>query len=158
LIEKSISSITAYMRPGFLIALVFLLAMLGGCIYWSYKPAWQFDHLEQNARKVITAQELQAWATRLLDEYPTMQSNYLWASQLHTNFPPQLRGLAPRLGQSVSVLVFDDTNEPPFVNLTWGSGFLGATGFYVGRTNFTTPPGLNRTCRAWQPGVYFFRR
>jgi hypothetical protein len=134
--------------------------MFGGCFYWSYKPVWQFDHLEQNARKKITGPELQTWATRLLDEYPTMQSNSLWASQLHTNFPPQLRGLAPRIGPHVFVLVYDDdTNQPPFVNLSWGSGFLGASGFYVGRTNFTADAiGNNRTCHAWQPGVYFYRR
>lgn len=146
------------MRPAFSITLLLLFATFGGCCCWSYIPVWQFDHLEQHARKVITGQQLQAWATRLLDEYPTMQSNYVWTSQLHTNFPPQLRGFAPRLGQSVSVLVFDDTNEPPFVNLMWGSGFLGATGFYVGRTNLTMNPGNARICRAWQPGVYFYRR
>src|SRR3954465_9972701 len=139
------------MRPAFSITLVLLLATFGGCFCWSYMPVWQYDHLEQNARKVITAQQLQAWATRLLDEYPTMQSNNLWASQLYTNFPPQLRGFAPRIGPHVFVMVYDETNQPPFVNLSWGSGFLGATGFYVGRTNFTAAAiGMNRTCRAWQ--------
>jgi hypothetical protein len=47
-----------------------LLALLGGCVYTSCKPVWQLDHLEQNARKVITAVELQAWATKVLVDYP----------------------------------------------------------------------------------------
>jgi hypothetical protein len=145
------------MKPASIVALLFL-AVLGGCIYWSYKPAWQFDHLEQNARKVITGQELQAWATRLLDQYPTMETNYVWASQLRTNYPQQLRGVAPRIGPFVYVKGDDDTNGPPFVSLRWGSALLGDTGFYVGRTNFTMDAGMNRTWRAWQPGVYFYRR
>src|SRR6266850_8589118 len=144
------------MKPAFIIALLFL-AVLGGCIYWSYKPAWQFDHLEQNARKVITGPELQAWATRLLDQYPTMQSNNVWASQLRTNYPPQLRGLAPKIGPFVSFLVYDETNQPPCVRLLWGSGFLGAKGFWVGRTNFVMDAGMGRGSM-WQPGVYFYRR
>jgi hypothetical protein len=144
------------MKPASIVALL-LLAMLGGCIYWSYKPAWQFDHLEQNARKVITAQELQSWATRLLDQYPTTETNLVLVSQLHTNFPQQLRGLAPRLGPNVYVTYYD-TNKTPFVELSWGSGFLGNTGFYIGRTNFTMNAGFDKVCRAWQPGVYFYRR
>jgi hypothetical protein len=129
--------------------------MLGGCLYWSYKPIWQFDHLEQNARKVITGPELQAWATRVLDQYPTMETNNLWASQLRTNYPPQLRGLAPKIGPTLSIE--DDTNQPSYVLLMWGSGGLGAKGFYVGRTNFVMDSGLYRGSM-WQPGVYFFRR
>jgi hypothetical protein len=142
------------MRPAFLITLGLLLAGLGGCVYWSYKPVWQFDHLEQNARRVVTGAELQAWATGLLDQYPTMQSNHVWVSQLRTNYPQQLRGLAPKLGPFV-IIQADDTNQPPYVALMWSSGFLGACGFYVGRTNFTMDASIGR---AWQPGVYFFRR
>jgi hypothetical protein len=65
--------------------------------------------------------------------------------------------LAPRIGPFVYVKG-DDTNGPPFVSLRWGSALLGDTGFYVGRTNFTMDAGMNRTWRAWQPGVYFYRR
>src|SRR6185369_10299984 len=39
------------MKPASILALL-LLVGLGGCIFWSYKPVWQFNHLEQNARKV----------------------------------------------------------------------------------------------------------
>jgi len=156
MIENRIWRIASYMKPVSVVALL-LLALLGGCFYTAYKPVWQFDHLEQNARRVITGAELQAWATRLLDQYPAMESNNLWVSQLHTNFPPQLRSLAPKLGPHLSVHA-EDTNQPPFVQLYWGSGFLGAAGFHVGRTNFTMAAGMGRICRAWQPGVYFYRR
>jgi hypothetical protein len=45
--------------------------------------------------------------------------------------------------------------KPSYVQLYWGSGFLGGTGFYIGRTNFTMDASLGH---AWQPGVYFYRR
>jgi hypothetical protein len=144
------------MRPKFSIALILFLAMLGGCIYWSYKPFWQFDHLEQNARKVITGAELQAWATRLIDDYPASQTNYALVLQMRTNYPPQLRGLAPRVGPFISVLA-EDTNEPPCVLLWWGSGLLGAKGFCVGDTNFVMNFSTRRNSM-WQPGVYFYRQ
>jgi hypothetical protein len=86
-----------------------------------------------------------------------MQTNYVWTCQLRTNYPSQLRGLAPRIGPFVNVNVSEDTNEPPFVMLQWGSGFLGATGFYIGRTNFVMPDGYRKSSM-WRPGVYFFRR
>lgn len=132
------------------VILLILLAGLGGCIYTSFKPVWQFDHLEQNARKAITAPELQLWATNLLTHYTNETGVGL--SELGTNFPRQLRDLAPRLGPHVFVHVPDDTNWPPYVQLYWGSGFLGAHGIEVGPTNFTGGRGQ----RAWQPGVYFY--
>ena len=144
------------MRPGFLIALLLLLALLGGCFYTAYKPVWQFDHWEQHARKAITGTELQVWATYLLDEYPTMETNYAWISQLRTNYPQQLHRLAPRLGPFVYISA-GDANRLPCVHLWWGSGFLGAKGFYIGRTNFVMDGGLGRGLM-WQPGVYFYRR
>src|SRR5438105_256253 len=128
-----------------------LLVGLGGCIYTSCKPVWQFDHLEQNARKVITARQLQTWGTNLLAEY-RIETNFS-VSQLGTNFPQQLRGLAPRLGPLVFVHVYDDTNYPSYVHVYWGSGFLGAAGVYIGSTNLVMSGST-----AWQPGVYFYRR
>src|SRR6185436_1701070 len=130
-----------------LVALV-LCVTVWGIIYTSCKPVWQFDHLEGNARKLITGAQLQAWATNLLAQYPEETS--FSASQLGTNFPQQLRGLAPRLGPHVSVHVYDDTNQPPFVQIYWGSGVLGAAGFYVGSSNFVLNGGSEHL---WQPGV-----
>ncbi len=140
------------MKPAVIISLL-AVAVLGGCVYTSCKPVWQFDHIEQNARKVITAAELQAWATKVLVDYPGETS--FWASAMGTNFPNQLRGLAPRLGPHIFVHHYDETNEPPYVQIYWGSGFLGASGFYIGRTNFVTS---GDDVHTWQPGVYFYHR
>lgn len=140
------------MKAAVVISLL-LVAVLGGCVYTSCKPVWQFDHLEQNARKVITAAELQVWATKVLVDYPTATS--FWASAMGTNFPRQLRDLAPRLGPRVFVHHYDETNQAPYVQIYWGSGFLGASGFYVGGTNFVLS---GKEVHPWQPGVYFYHR
>jgi len=132
-----------------IIALVLLLCV-AAYFYSGYKPVWQFDHLEQNARKAITASEVQVWATNLLAYYTNETSVKL--SELGTNFPPQLRGLAPKLGPHVFIHVPDDTNWPPYIQLYWGSGFLGTHGIEVGPTNFVSGRGQ----RAWQSGVYFY--
>jgi len=123
----------------------------GAYFYQRCKPVWQFDHLENNARKVITGPELQKWATNLLAQCPKETS--FKVQELGTNFPKQLLGLAPELGPNIFVHVYDDTNSPPYVQLYWGSGFLGATGFYLGTTNFIAS-GSNHV---WIPGVYFYR-
>jgi hypothetical protein len=94
------------MKPAAIISFL-SVAVLGGCVYTSCKPVWQFDHLERNARKVTTAAELQAWAANVLVSYPTETS--FWASAMGTNFPNKLRGLAPRLGPHVFVHHYDET-------------------------------------------------
>lgn len=145
------------------IILIILAICFGANIFMAYRPVWQYDHLEQNASKVITGDELQAWATNLLARYP-METN-LYPSQLGTNFPQQLRRLAPRLGPDIAIHVDDETNMQPFVQLTWGSGMLGASGFYVGSTNFVYCGWTDVTnyvrgegfyMHVWQPGVWFF--
>jgi hypothetical protein len=132
------------------IIVLVLCVTVWGVIYTSCKPVWQFDHLERDAGKLITGLELQVWATNLLVRYTNETS--LRISDLGTNFPSQLRRLAPKLGPHLFIHVPDDTNWPAYVQLYWGSGFLGAHGFEVGPTNFN---GL-RGRRAWQPGVYFY--
>lgn len=140
------------MKPAVIIP-VLLIAALGGCVYKACKPVWQYDHIEQNARKVITAAELQNWAGKVLVDYP--QGTSFWASEMGTNFPAQLRSLAPRLGPHISVHHYDETNQPPYVSIYWGSGFLGASGFYIGRSNFVIGgDGIHE----WRPGVYFYKR
>src|SRR5262249_43141885 len=125
-------------------------------LYHVYKPFWQYDHIESRARKVITGSQLQAWAVQLLTRYST--NSMLKISELGTNFPQQLRGVAPRVGPLIYINYVDEndpTNNPPWVDLYWGSGLLGACGFEVGQTNFVS---INPTAHAWQPGVYFYRR
>lgn len=129
-----------------------LLICVGACVYTGRNPVWQFDHLEGNARKVITGAELQAWATNLLAQYPTHST--LKPSELGTNFPVQLQHLAPKLGPMVVIFERTETNEPSWVFVRWGSGFLGSHGFEIGPTNFVS----SRPGHPWQPGVYFFER
>lgn len=129
-----------------------LVGCLAAYVYIGCKPVWQFDHLEQNARRVITGPELQLWATNLLVRYP-VETNFS-LSQLGTNFPQQLRALAPKLGPNIFVHVYDDPSQPSYVQIYWGSGFLGAAGFLIGPTNFFV---AGERKHAWQPGVYFYR-
>src|ERR1035441_2464623 len=63
-------------------------------------PMVAVDHLEQHARKVITASELQAWATNLLAEYPTYSASQDY--QMRTNYPVKLRPLRSSIGPLVS--------------------------------------------------------
>ncbi len=112
---------------------------------------WLYDHIEENARKVVTAEELQVWATNLLAIDPggtNLERN--WGP----SFPEQLRKLAPRSGPLLVVYGGDDRGLPSFVRLWWGSGELGASGFEIGPTDF---PGWHPDSHEWAPGVYFFR-
>jgi hypothetical protein len=113
---------------------------------------WLYDHLEENAREVVTAAELQSWATNLLAVDPAGTNlERSWGP----GFPEQLLKLAPRTGPLVVVYEGDSTNFPGWVRVWWGSGMLGASGFEVGPTNF---PGWHPESHEWAPGVYFFRR
>jgi hypothetical protein len=133
-----------------ILLILLVLAVVGAYAYTAYKPVWQFDHLEQIARRAISASEVQAWATNLLAHYTNETSVSL--SELGTNFPPRLRNLAPKLGPSVFIHAGGGTNWPPYIRLYWGSGFLGAHGIEVGSTDFIGYRGN----RLWQPGVYFY--
>ena len=121
-------------------------------LYYGYKPIWQFDHLEQNARKVITAAELQTWATNLIALHPTNVQMDFRISELGTNFPHQLLGLAPRFGPGVTVYQWAGTNDLPFVRIWWGSGVMGRAGFQIG----PFMPGPDQE-HQWAEGVYFFK-
>ena len=142
------------MRASLIIGVVVLVA-LGALACYSARPVWQYCRLEQNAKKVVTGTELQAWATNLLAQYPSNVT--LKASLLGTNFPQRLRSLAPEIGPSVRLNFPDNTNFAGWVMVGWGSGMLGSSGFEVGPTNYAY---AFRSARAheWQPGVYFFRR
>lgn len=133
---------------------VCLLACISGIICSACKPVRQFDQLEQNARKVVTGAELQAWAVNLLAQH-TPSNTRLNPSQFGADFPKALLDLAPDIGPSVYVYEKDDKNYPvACVHINWGSGMLGAAGFEVGPTNFVSL----QPSHAWQPGVYFYRR
>ena len=126
-----------------------LLVGLGGCVYVSCKPVWDFDHLESRARRAVTAAELQTWATNLLSHHTNAGS--LRVSESGKDFPKRLLGVAPQLGPSIYISVPEDTNYPSCVQVFWGSGFLGHKDLLVGPTNFVG----RRSWHEWQPGVYF---
>lgn len=105
-----------------------------------------FDNLERNARKTISGPDLQAWALRLLAEYPK-ETNF-WSDRLGTNFP-----LASLYHAPARVIIRESTtNSPAFVYLMWGGGFVGHCGFEIGPSNFVSLRGDNK----WQDGVYFW--
>jgi hypothetical protein len=132
---------------------VVLTALLCGVVYlWiGYRPVWQFDHLEGTVKRAISGTELQAWATNLLAQ--NLPGGAYPVSTLGTNFPPQLRGIAPRLRPYVMVRDSTDPDLPSYVEVLWGSGFLGSCGFQIGPTNFVGWQVTNE----WQPGIYFRR-
>jgi len=134
-----------------IIALIVLIGITA-YFYTACKPVWQFDHLEQNARKVITAAELQQWATNFLVQYPPETSTDWRMRTGGTNFPAQLRSSAPKLGPIIWTHPAFDTNTTEWVTIYWGSGFLGSHGFEIGPTNFVSPG----PSRQWAPGVYYF--
>jgi hypothetical protein len=118
-------------------------------------PTWSlfhsFDKLERNAAKVITAAELQAWATNLLAHPPATTTPRV--ADLGTNFPQKLRGLYR--SPPYVLLRQDGTNPPDAVLISWGSGFMGHCGFEIGASNLTP----SRGSEPWQgrSGVYFWR-
>ncbi len=119
----------------------------------SCRVFWQFDHLEKNAKKIITPAELQTWATNLLAQYPSNATASVWPSELGTNFPKKLLKLYHR---PPNFFIFGPRPDwpVPHLSITWGGGFIGHTGFEVGPTNF---PGWRAT-NTWAPGVYFFKQ
>jgi hypothetical protein len=139
-----------------LIALI-LLAFIGGCFLYPRYVRWQFDHLEEHASRVITASELETWATNLLAKYPTYSVSQIY--QMRTDYPAQLRSLCPVIGPTV--FIGEDWNSedfkihPTFVNLYWGGTPIGHGGFEIGPTNFVSH--LHPNAHAWAPGVYFYR-
>jgi len=131
------------------ISTLVVLGCIVAVVFYACRPDWQFAHLERNARKVITPDQLQAWAMQLLAAHPTNDS--LRVSELGTNFPPQLLGVY-HLPPDVSIRAAG-TNSPGSVFLMWGGGLIGHCGFEVGPTGFVC---YREHARAWQPGVYFW--
>jgi hypothetical protein len=105
-----------------------------------------FDHLEQNARKVIKGSELQAWAIQEVAQYPT--DMHVRRSDLVAPLPKQLLSL---YHNPPDIFVYETTtNYPGHVRLIWGGGMIGHKGFEIGPTNF-----VGRG-HPWQEGVYFW--
>jgi hypothetical protein len=135
------------------IQFIFVACILAGLYFAFIWPTQRlyasFFNLERNARHVITGTQLQQWAAGVLASPPTNAT--LKVADFGTNFPPQLLGL---LRHPPYIHVQEaDTNSPANVRLTWGSGFLGHSGFEIGPSNFAS---YRPNAQAWQPGVYFW--
>lgn len=131
------------------IVLLIVFICIAAVIYASYRQVSQFDHLEQNAKQVVTGSELQSWAADLLAQYPTNASPKV--SELGASFPGQLLGLfhdPPHIFIHVA-----NTNYPASVLLMWGGGLIGHSGFEIGSTNFVSQ---RSNAHEWQRGVYFW--
>jgi len=126
-----------------------LMILLFVAVWPIFRVFWSFDHLEQNAKRVITGSQLQAWAISVLEHPPTNITYRI--SELGTNFPPQLLGL---YHYPPTIDIYEATTDSPgSVILTWGGGLIGHCGFVVGPTNFVD---YHLNAHAWQDGVYFW--
>jgi hypothetical protein len=138
---------------------LFFLA-IGGCIIWRGPYRWwRFDHLEQSARKRITAAELQNWATNIIATYPGLTP--LQAYQVRTNFPPKLESLCRGTISAcwVGVMSHSVTNsqgqiheEADCVQIVWSQKPSGDAAFVIGPPDFVFD---HPKAHAWAPGVYF---
>ena len=113
---------------------------------------WSFDHIEQKARKRVTAAELQSWATNLIAQQPP---GSIPVDSVETNLPNGLRGIYRR---NPSIVIYEaQTNSgevlPGWVSLVWGGGMIGHCGFEIGPTNFIGWRGKSK----WDDGVYFWK-
>lgn len=134
----------------FVLSAFFLSLIIGWPFYAFFKPLIQLANLEQNTKKVITASELQQWATNLIATYPPDQR--FTRSELLATLPPQLKKLAPKMGPHVNIYHSENPGTQSYVFLYWGSGFAGHAAFEIGPTNFTG----YRSTNMWAPGVYFW--
>src|SRR6266550_161452 len=116
-------------------AVAFLLIpvlCIGGCFAHVWYKGWQFAHLEQSAHRMVTAAELQTWATNLLVGFPTYSTAKL--NQIKTNYPPKLAPLCWRVNSWVAVHEEPrGTNYyPEYVMIIWSIKPSGDAAFEIG--------------------------
>lgn len=99
---------------------------------------YAYEQLEESAKKLVTAAELQKWATNVL-AHP---EDYT----LQTNYPSGLRRI--RWVRMPDTMFRTNMDEPPFVVLDWGGRDTVAK-FEIGPTNFVGEG------HKWREGVYF---
>ena len=134
------------------------LLFIGGCfLHLQFKWA-QFDSLEVRAKRVITAAELQSWATNVIVESEGYSADQWF--QLRTNCPAKLRSVSRWIGgPHVSMVpatepVAEEQTDgrPAYMLLGWSIKPSGDARFEIGPTNFVS---IHSEARAWAPGVYF---
>lgn len=125
------------------LATLFAIIVLMMIWMWPFITSHGFKG-EKWAKRVVTGDELQTWALKVLAD-PENKA-------LQTNYPAQLQNMCRN--DPPHVMVVDNTNYPPaYVAVLWGHVDWMA-GFQIGPTNFVSSAGLER--HEWQPGVYWF--
>lgn len=118
-----------------LLGSVLILVLAATVLGWPFIQEARFlKYAQRDAKRMVSGDELQAWALKLLAD---PENQYL-----KTNYPAPLRNLYP--GDLPLVMVERDS-----VRLAWGHVDWMA-GFAIGPTNFVTDG------RKWQPGIYWF--
>src|SRR5437899_2051905 len=107
---------------------------------------------------MMTAAQLQTWATNLLAEFSTYSPAQF--NQLKTNYPPQLAPLCRRINSSVAVheeptSVSATNYYPEHVMIIWSIKPSGDAAFEVGPPTFVC---RRSDAHVWAPEVYFYRR
>ena len=137
------------------------LLIIGGCLLQMSLRFSQFDSLEIRAKRVITAAELQSWATNLIVESQSYNADQRhW---LRTNYPDKLRSVSRWIGgPQVSMMpatepVAEEQRDgrPAYMLLGWSIKPTGDARFEIGPTNFVS---THSEAHAWAPGVYFYRK
>jgi len=140
------------------LSVLFPVLIIGGCLLQMSLRFSQFDNLEIRAKRVITAAELQSWATNLIVESQSYNADqWHW---LRTNYPAQLRSVSRWIGgPHVSMMpatepVAEEQKDgrPAYMLLGWSIKPTGDARFEIGPTNFVS---IHSEAHAWAPGVYF---
>jgi hypothetical protein len=130
--------------PYFVTALVVILLLW--YVTTPMRRGYEIEHLEKNARKVITASKLQEWAVSLLRSADSSPGS---GKGPQMNFPPQLLKLYHK---PPSVEIHESTSlDHSYVTVIWGGALAGDCGFFIGTTNYLWGNG-----HKWQDGVFFW--
>lgn len=134
---------------------MFLVAILipGLAIFWrrdSSNPRVMARESEHYVQAKVDPAVLQAWATNLLNRFPSGRTNYAGPFDC----PSYLEKVWRKRKPGVYIKGGYD-GEAPYVDVFWGGGGIGHWGLMVGDTNFT-PRLPGRATTRWRKGIYFF--
>jgi hypothetical protein len=116
--------------------------VLGFFLLGTLYQSWYGFKGEKWAKRVVTGNDLQAWALKVLADPQN--------KVLKTNYPAELRDMYPG---DLPIVLVSGTNYPPAsVCIAWGH-IDWMAGFEIGPTNFVCG---HLNAHEWQPGVYWF--
>jgi hypothetical protein len=123
----------------------------GGFEVWrSHKQYLDFVSIEQRAKEVVSAVELQAWALNELAVAPNDKDFVLNSSTFKG-----VEKLSSVYRRPPIVYVYSsDASSEGYVSIVWRGGRSGVCGFDVGKSNFVS--GKLSNAKMWGDGVYFW--